>query len=644
MPLTHQWKFNDNLEDSIGINNFNDIGGIITFQNGIVEKCLNYPDVSYGNSVFTYNPLPSTTNAEWTISFWMRNIEEDVFLTFVDNNVPRLYFSRSTTKNTFRVYFNDGQYSGDALIKLGTNSLKTQFTHIVFIYRTSSRIPKLYINGIEQIGSALDFVQSFTTNLIKKPSNLFYISNTNYGYQLEDLRIYDEAISDAEVSKIYNSACSEVTTETKLYIQTQPTGQYQNVLFGNAVVQLRDVNNQVVTSSDMNVIAEVYSGSTTSGGVLLGTLMVKAVNGVATFSDLRINKAGTFKVRFYTACSSITEAISNNIVLTSFLGTISLDEPDLTLYLESTGTSDNNNITLFTYGYGRGANLLTLFLKSELQKTVPLFTRSASFKNRELNLFLKAQLTEGLNLYVEGRPKRPNSLDLFLQALLTNSIPLITNSKVEEYMPLYTNSLIEGNRTLFVKSSPQEFMPLYVASQVIPSQQQYLTLAIRGISNIGDVDPTEFWNGVNLFIVSSFGDQMPLYIPVDDIALKNGNMPLFTKNFIQKYGSSKYLNMYLKNNILGKSKSLDLLIKGDGSSFGFKPFDGSMSMFIERDVEYFARHLNLFIHGKTTINNNSTLIIKGANLINSNVNMVMPIIANIFSDGVDLYTHGFNEE
>ena len=56
-------------------------------------------------------------------------------------------------------------------------------------------------------------------------------------------------------------------------------------------VSVEDANGNVVTSDNSSVTVAI--GTNPGGGTLGGTLTVAAVNGVATFSNLSINKAGT---------------------------------------------------------------------------------------------------------------------------------------------------------------------------------------------------------------------------------------------------------------------------------------------------------------------------------------------------------------
>src|SRR5262249_7282114 len=79
---------------------------------------------------------------------------------------------------------------------------------------------------------------------------------------------------------------------TKLAITVQPTNTTAGTSITPAVqVTVQDSTGNTVTSAT-NMIT-VAIGTNPSSGTLSGTLTVAAVNGVATFSNLSIDKAGT---------------------------------------------------------------------------------------------------------------------------------------------------------------------------------------------------------------------------------------------------------------------------------------------------------------------------------------------------------------
>ncbi|TLY37503.1 MAG: hypothetical protein E6K60_04490, partial [Nitrospirae bacterium] len=72
----------------------------------------------------------------------------------------------------------------------------------------------------------------------------------------------------------------------------QPTNAVSTAVISPAVtVQVLDANNNVVTSSSAPITVAI--GSNPGGGTLAGTVTQNAVNGVATFNNLSINKVGT---------------------------------------------------------------------------------------------------------------------------------------------------------------------------------------------------------------------------------------------------------------------------------------------------------------------------------------------------------------
>ena len=90
---------------------------------------------------------------------------------------------------------------------------------------------------------------------------------------------------------------------SKVVFTTQPSNVAAGAIISPAVqVSVEDANGNVVTTDNSNVTVAI--GTNPGGGTLGGTLTVAAVNGVATFSDLSINKAGTG----YTLTASATAA------------------------------------------------------------------------------------------------------------------------------------------------------------------------------------------------------------------------------------------------------------------------------------------------------------------------------------------------
>ena len=97
---------------------------------------------------------------------------------------------------------------------------------------------------------------------------------------------------------------------TTVAITTEPAGAVSGLpLATQPVVQLRDVANQVAIGSTAAVTAAITSGS----GTLVGTTTVNAVEGVARFTDLRIDGAGAHTLSF--TSTGLTGATSGTVTV-----------------------------------------------------------------------------------------------------------------------------------------------------------------------------------------------------------------------------------------------------------------------------------------------------------------------------------------
>ncbi len=110
---------------------------------------------------------------------------------------------------------------------------------------------------------------------------------------------------------------------TQLGVATQPTTATSGVTLSPApTVEIRDASGARVTST-ASVTASIESGS----GTLLGTTTVAAVNGTATFADLRLAGSGAHVLRF--TSSGLTSALSAPIAVTQVATALTiLTQPD----------------------------------------------------------------------------------------------------------------------------------------------------------------------------------------------------------------------------------------------------------------------------------------------------------------------------
>src|SRR5262249_3023239 len=105
---------------------------------------------------------------------------------------------------------------------------------------------------------------------------------------------------------------------THLAFLQQPTDTAAGATVTPAVtVQLLDVNDQVVSGDNTDTVT-IAIANNPGAGTLGGTLTVTVVNGVATFSDLSINRAGSgYTLSAKTSAANVTGTTSGtfNIVV-----------------------------------------------------------------------------------------------------------------------------------------------------------------------------------------------------------------------------------------------------------------------------------------------------------------------------------------
>ena len=81
---------------------------------------------------------------------------------------------------------------------------------------------------------------------------------------------------------------------TKIVFVVQPTDVAANASISPPVeVHVQNNNNQTITNANVPITVTLVTGTGTAGAVLTGAAPVAAVNGVATFPNLRVDRAGT---------------------------------------------------------------------------------------------------------------------------------------------------------------------------------------------------------------------------------------------------------------------------------------------------------------------------------------------------------------
>jgi Tol biopolymer transport system component/subtilisin family serine protease len=120
--------------------------------------------------------------------------------------------------------------------------------------------------------------------------------NSSASFYYKDTATGTPTITAASIGLASGTQQETITVRiaTKLAFTTQPAGAVAGVPFiAQPAVTIQDAGGNTVTNSIASVILTITSGTGTDSAVLSGTIMISAVNGVATFSGLSIDKVGT---------------------------------------------------------------------------------------------------------------------------------------------------------------------------------------------------------------------------------------------------------------------------------------------------------------------------------------------------------------
>jgi uncharacterized repeat protein (TIGR03803 family) len=121
-----------------------------------------------------------------------------------------------------------------------------------------------------------------------------------------------KASAGSAFAGVSNSITIAPAAAAKLVIAQQPTSGTHGVALSPVfIVDVEDAFGNIATGSSASIVLALSSNP--AGGVLGGTLKVKAVKGIATFGALTLSKTGTYVVK--ATSGSLTTAVSKNVVV-----------------------------------------------------------------------------------------------------------------------------------------------------------------------------------------------------------------------------------------------------------------------------------------------------------------------------------------
>src|SRR5205823_4058238 len=120
-----------------------------------------------------------------------------------------------------------------------------------------------------------------------------------------------KAVDGSLTTAVSHAFSVTAAAASKLVFTQQPTSAVHGATLSAVKVAIEDAFGNIVLTNTTSVILSLASGP--SGGVLSGTLSVKAVAGVATFTTLKLSKAGTYVLK--ATDGTLTLGKSKNIVV-----------------------------------------------------------------------------------------------------------------------------------------------------------------------------------------------------------------------------------------------------------------------------------------------------------------------------------------
>jgi len=195
--LVGHWKFDGNLNDTAGSANGTFNGGVPNYTVGKIDQALEFDGTDdYVNLPYTTDPIA------YTISVWIKpaGMSPSSIVVRTSNAGPTTHWSHQLRIDSSGV-IEHYAWDGSERRVLGTTAIEVDTWYSLVAVATNNGDVRLYVNGREE-GNAT------TIGTLWADGDRFLVgSNSGHGMGwfegvVDDLRIYDTAMSAAEIAKI----------------------------------------------------------------------------------------------------------------------------------------------------------------------------------------------------------------------------------------------------------------------------------------------------------------------------------------------------------------------------------------------------------------------------------------------------------
>jgi outer membrane biosynthesis protein TonB len=215
------------------------------------------------------------TNSNWTISFYIEN---------TGTPTGARYLFGDASASSFRAFYGGAAGANNILLRGGFNDVSapgavgtTTSSVVHFVYSTATDDIRAYVNGV-----LVNTVPQTTVNIMGtgflKVGGYSTLTGLSSGAAMDEFRLYDRALSAAEVASTYNQQLDSCSTPS-VSVTVAPSIVGEN---GSATLNYT-FSRSVVTSQPLTVNFGVGGTAVFSGGIDY------TVSGAASFS----NTAGT---------------------------------------------------------------------------------------------------------------------------------------------------------------------------------------------------------------------------------------------------------------------------------------------------------------------------------------------------------------
>lgn len=249
------WNLDGNLYDTSGHGSTGIITGTETYYTGAISGSANTPNTCFNSDGSQFITLSNTTNipignSDRTVTFWVfankfDNLDIMFYIGGNTNGVFGAFWTSTASTSTMTLWGQGNDKVSSTVFNLNT------WYHIAITLSNNGTVRNLYVNG------TLDANFPYTSTPLVTQSGNFYIgaftnSTDNFIGRIDDFRIYNRALSAAEISDLYtypDSAMKQLIYD-KTYSGVKSDAVYIPMLQGNqymVTAQQTSGTNRIVT-------------------------------------------------------------------------------------------------------------------------------------------------------------------------------------------------------------------------------------------------------------------------------------------------------------------------------------------------------------------------------------------------------------